>query len=184
MNKKSKRFIILAGANGTGKTTIATELLKEYSVEFLNADILADKAKGRISAGKAFFSLLNKTIKRKASVALESTLSGNYLIKVIKKVKRLGYRLSIFYIFVDTPEVALERIKARVEGGGHDVPKADVIRRFHRSKVNFWEQYKDIVDEWTIIYNGMEKLIPVATGDRSSFEIIDEGLFKLYQKGK
>jgi predicted ABC-type ATPase len=184
MDQRLKRLIILAGANGTGKTTVAGELLKEYSLEFLNADLIAIKTKGRISAGKLFIKTMNKAIDRKASIALESTLSGSYLAKTIKRVKRLGYRISIIYIFVDNPKIALERIKVRVEAGGHDVPKADVIRHFYRSKLNFWKIYKDIADEWTMLYNGMERLVPVAAGGRSSFEIMDESLFNLYKKGK
>jgi predicted ABC-type ATPase len=184
MDKGSKRLIILAGANGTGKTTVAGELLKEYSLEFLNADLIAIETRGRISAGKMFIKTMNKAIDRKASIAVESTLSGGYLVKMIKRVKRLGYRISIIYIFVDNPKVALERIKVRVEAGGHDVPKADVIRRFYRSKSNFWKIYKDIADEWTMLYNGMERLVPVAAGGKSSFEIMDDSLFNLYKKGK
>jgi len=174
----------LAGANGTGKTTVANELLKEYSLEFLNADLIAIKAKSRISAGKMFIKIMDKAIDRKASIAAESTLSGSSLAKTVKKVKRLGYRVSIIYIFVDNPKVALERIKVRVEAGGHDVPKEDVIRRFYRSKENFWRIYKDIADEWTILYNGMERLVPVAAGGKSGFEIMDDSLFNLFKKGK
>jgi predicted ABC-type ATPase len=184
MGKEKKRFIILAGANGTGKTTLASELLKAYSLEFLNADLIALKTGSRISAGKKFIETMNRLIARKVSVAIESTLSGSYLIKTIKKVKKLAYHVSIIYVFVDNPEVALQRIKARVEAGGHDVPRVDVIRRFYRSKANFWKKYKDIADDWTIFYNGTERLVPVAAGEKAKCDIMDEALFNLYKKGK
>ncbi len=185
-----KRLVILAGANGTGKTTFAHEFLKKYEISFLNADEIALKTCGdrknidkfRISAGKKFILELDELLKKNRSVAIESTLSGTYLIKTINKVRRTGYRVSMIYVFIDNPQIALERIKARVLSGGHDVPKKDVLRRFFRSKRNFWLKYKSIADEWTIFYNGMEKLIPVATGEKSRYEISDEKLFETFMK--
>jgi len=186
-----KRLIILAGANGAGKTTFAQEFLKEHEIKFLNADEIALKAskdkiniaKNRITSGKIFIRELRDLLKNKKSVAIESTLSGSYLVKTIKKVRKSGYRVSIIYVFIDSPIVAFERIKARVKAGGHDVPEKDVLRRFYRSKKNFWDIYKTIADEWTVFYNGIEKLVPVATGERNKFVISDEKLFELLIKG-
>ena len=189
-NKNMKRLIILAGANGTGKTTLAKELLKEHEVSFLNADEIAKKmgrgnkdfSKFRITAGKKFILELHAVLKKRGSVAIESTLSGGYLVRTIKQVRRMGYRVSIIYVFVDNPQIALQRIKARVKAGGHDVPETDVLRRFFRSKSNFWRVYKDIADDWTIFYNGMERLVAVATGQKSSFEVSNEELFTLFKR--
>lgn len=65
----------------------------------------------------------------------------------------------------------------------HDVPEKDVLRRFFRSINNFWQLYKPIADEWTIFYNGMEKLVLVASGEKNHFKILDEGLFNVFRKG-
>ena len=189
MNKLPKRLVIIAGANGTGKTTLAKEFLKEHKIDFINADEIAahftkDGRLKRIKAGKKFIAILHEVIKDRRSAAIESTLSGKYLIKIIRQVKKLGYNISIIYFFVDDPSISLARIKARVQAGGHDIPKEDVIRRFYRSKVNFWDLYKDLADGWTIFYNGFEKAIPVATGERMKYTTLDETLFSLYRKNK
>lgn len=183
-----RRLIIIAGANGTGKTTLANEFLKKNKVEFLNADNIAllmdeDLNKNRIKSGKKFITKLNKSISSKKSIAIESTLSGKYLVKTIKKVKNLGYRIAVIYFFVDTPEIALARIESRVKAGGHNVPKEDVIRRFYRSKRNFWTIYKTLADEWAMFYNGIERLVPVASGSKNGVDIINEELLSLFNKG-
>ena len=127
---------------------------------------------------------LESLIRKKKSVAIESTLAGKYLIKTTKRVKRLGYKVRIVYFFVDNPEIALARIEARVKAGGHNVPKEDVIRRFYRSKTNFWKIYRELADEWALFYNGTERIIPVASGARSSLDVFNEELLSLFNKGK
>ena len=187
-----KKFVIIAGANGTGKTTLAKEFLKKFKIEFLNADEIAISISrnkksllaNRIKAGKRFIFKLDDAIKARKSVAIESTLAGKYLLKTIKNVKKSGYRISIIYVFVDNPEIALRRIQARVDAGGHDVPKDDVLRRFYRSRDNFWKLYKNVADEWTMFYNGIERPVFVASGVKAGVEIMDSQLFDLFKRIK
>lgn len=78
------------------------------------------------------------------------------------------------------------RIKIRVLNGGHDIPKEDIIRRFYRSKENFWNLYKDIVDEWNLFYNGLSEYTFVThCENNSSFapvEIHNENLYNEFVK--
>ena len=135
----SKSLFIIAGANGSGKTTLAKELLKEYSLDFINADEIArainpdDLHSVRIQAGKEVFKKLNEMLSQDKSFALETTLSGNFLVKVLKQAKIQGYNTALVYSFVDNPDICIERIKVRVRTGGHHVPDEDVIRRYYRS---------------------------------------------------
>jgi len=157
-----KIFYIVAGANGSGKTTFAKEFAKENDLYFLNADELAKSYNSQIKAGKIFFEKLDELIKQDKSFVIETTLSGKYLIKYIKTAKRNGFLISLIYLFLETPEVNILRVKQRVLMGGHNVDKKDIIRRFYKSKEMFWKVYKDLVDEWVVYYNSDEYFEKIA----------------------
>lgn len=70
-------------------------------------------------------------------------------------------------------------MKKRVKNGGHNVPEEDIVRRYYKSVVKFWYNYKNIVDEWTLFYNGYDYAPVVVTfGAGDNFEIINEELYK------
>ena len=178
---------IIAGANGSGKSTLASELLPSENLEFLNADEVAKEIcpehieSVKIQAGKIVLKKLDELLNKKKSFAIETTLSGKNHIKTIKKAKELGYNVVLIYSYLDSPLMCENRIKIRVLNGGHDIPKEDIIRRFYRSKENFWNLYKNIVDEWNLFYNGLSEYTFVAhCENNSSFspvEIYNENLY-------
>jgi predicted ABC-type ATPase len=110
---------------------------------------------------------------------LESTLSGNYLVKTIEKAKQQEYVIRIVYVFLENPHDCIQRIKLRVTLGGHFIPDEDVIRRYYRSKDNFWNTYKNLVDSWVMIYNSTNTTPQrVALGTSSNFVVELENLFQ------
>ncbi|OGI03501.1 MAG: hypothetical protein A2Y25_10940 [Candidatus Melainabacteria bacterium GWF2_37_15] len=184
----SKQLFIIAGANGSGKTTLAKELLPEFGLKFINADEVAreinpdDLQAVRIQAGKLVLKKINELLLQGISFAIETTLSGNFLVKTIKQARQQGYNTALIYCFVDNPNICIERIKVRVKRGGHFVPDEDVIRRFYRSKSNLWYKYRDIVDKWMLFYNGIEKIELVASGIKGDYNLLDESSFELFLK--
>lgn len=75
---------------------------------------------------------------------------GRTYIELIQQWKRIGYRVEIIFLRLDSPKLSLSRIATLVAQGGHDVPKADVLRRFDRGLKNFNEHYAPLADEWTL----------------------------------
>ena len=141
-----KTLYIVSGANGSGKTTFAKLFATINDLYFINADEIAkelDKdniTKYKIKAGKIFFEEFNKRLLLNDSFVVETTLSGKYLIDYIKKAKSLEFEVILIYLFLETPDTNIARVKNRVLNGGHHIPKEDIIRRYYRSKKNVLEQ--------------------------------------------
>ncbi len=183
MEKFKNQLIIIAGANGSGKTTFAIPYVKELGFDFLNADEIAKEfeEKGQsnplIKAGRIFFKRLNDNIKNHKNFVVETTLSGTYINKVAIRAKEAGFEIKIIYIFLDNPQLCIERVRSRVIKGGHDVPEKDIVRRFFRSKNNFWKNFTLIADNWILLYNGGEGFQSVAASNENEFSIENELLF-------
>jgi predicted ABC-type ATPase len=181
-----KEIVIIAGANGVGKTTFARVFLQEYDYEFLNADEIAkslsaqNPSEKKISAGKLFLQKLNEMVSQNKSLLIESTLSGKYLQKFIENARKQNYKITIIFLFAESPEILIERIAERVKKGGHYVPDEDVRRRFVRGKENFWNTYKYLADSWTLIYNSEGAFYEVALSENQEIEIFDENLYQRF----
>ena len=166
-----KDLYILAGANGSGKSTISKVLLPREGVVYINPDDIAreinpdDPVGARIEAGREAIRRIDALLDRGDSFAVESTLSGKAHVKMIERAKSLGYTTTIAYAFVDSAAVCIERIAVRVKNGGHDIPPEDVLRRYGRSRENFVKVYAPIVDHWMLYYNGGNDIVLVAHGN-------------------
>lgn len=82
--------------------------------------------------------------------SFETTLSGLGYLARLRRWKAAGYLIEIVFLRLSSPQVALRRIAARVKQGGHDVPRADVLRRFKRGWANFQRAYRPLADAWAV----------------------------------
>ena len=183
-----RELIIVAGANGSGKTTFAKKLVEAKGYVFLNADEIEKELTesgaqpSHLKAGRIFFRKMHELTEGELDFILESTLAGNYLVDIIRELRMKAYRISIVYLFLENPTVCIDRIRVRVRKGGHFVPDEDVIRRFYRSKRNFWCVYRMLADEWQVVYNSDAEFQEIAFGKAGASTIVDEGLYQLFQE--
>lgn len=179
-----KTLYIIAGANGSGKTTFALSYTELNNLHFINADEIAksydpnDISKYKVKAGKEFFRQLELNLNENKSFMIESTLSGRYLKDVIIKAEERGFKVVLIYIFLESEIENILRVKNRVLNGGHDVPEIDIKRRYARSRRLFWNTYKNMVDKWMLFFNGDDNYELIAEDD----EILDLEYFSLFIK--
>jgi predicted ABC-type ATPase len=180
---------IIAGPNGSGKSTFARELIKETHLVFVNADVIAQELSPdqvdrslMVHAGRVFFQQVNALLDAGDPFIIETTLSGRYATKIVNRLKKEGHKVKMIYILVETPLLSIARIKIRVQSGGHDVPDEDVIRRYSRSKYNFWHSYRQLVDGWEIYDNSGKRFRPVAIGKGPDYIIIDHEMFETFRE--
>jgi predicted ABC-type ATPase len=155
------RCILIAGPNGSGKTTFAREfLLREIGViHFVNADLIASGLSplrpelASRQAERLVLKELSRLASARKNFSFESTLSGRTYLRLLRKWKSSGYRIEIVFLSLPSVHLALQRIAGRVRQGGHNVPKPDVIRRFDRSSKNFHTLYRPLADGWAIYDN-------------------------------
>lgn len=187
---KNKNAYIIAGPNGSGKTTFAKMFLPEYvrCVNFVNADLIAqglapfEPRAAAIKAGKLVLQQIREYADRGADFAFETTLSGKSYVSLLTDLKAKGYSLHLFFLWIPTPELAIARIKDRVAEGGHYVPAEDVRRRFVRGISNFFALYESLLDSWMLFDNSKAKPVLISKRRNGHREVVNEELFAIVQK--
>ncbi len=178
-----KNLYIVAGHNGAGKTTFLKEFIKNRNLRYIDVDEIAkgisiDKfSLLSIRAGKIALRRIEKFRREKRNFAVEITLSGKMWKKIIEDFKKNNYYVTIFFIYLDTPEEALERITVRTNKKGHYVSKDVIYRRYFRSIQNFWLTYKNLSHKWFLINNSCDTPFLVAYGKGKDYKPIDKDNF-------
>ena len=157
----SRRILIVAGANGAGKTAFATEFLPNEAdcPIFINADLIAAGLSPfrpdltALRAARLMLSMIRDYVRRGESFAFETTLSGRSYARLIPHWREQGYSVELFFLRLSRPEIAIARVSQRVAEGGHDVPEPVIRRRFHAGLRNFEHIYKSLVDKWAVYDN-------------------------------
>lgn len=182
------QVVVIAGANGAGKSSCAATLLPEglRIRQFVNADTIAAGLSAfapettAIQAGRIMLARIADLARQRQDFAFETTLSSRSFAPLLRRLQSEGYRVHIVYIWLRSPELAVQRVAERVRLGGHDVP-ADVIkRRYWRGATNFVQVYRPFADSWTIGDNSSAgaSIRLVALGERDAVtEVLDRGLY-------
>lgn len=176
-----KSLIVIAGANGSGKSTLVVELELKFDFAHLDPDRVAKTAGAQAAVGREAILLRDGLFKKNRTFGLETTLSGKGIERFLKQCKNAGYRIVIVYVWLDNPQVCIERIGVRVAMGEHDIDDEIVKRRFFRSNFNFWTKYKLIADQWFLFYNGHNEAKLAASGAKDVYDVHSKQLFIRYR---
>jgi predicted ABC-type ATPase len=139
-------LIVIAGPNGSGKTTITSKILRHEWLEgavYINPDIVAQEKFGDWNSMDAVMQsvkyceeLREKCLRDHQSLIFETVLSAEDKIDYIKRAKEAGFFIRLFFVSTEHPSVNASRIARRVMKGGHDVPISKIISRYYKSIVN------------------------------------------------
>ena len=184
-------IVILAGPNGAGKSTAAPELLQgELAVnEFVNADVIArglsafDPDGAAIAAGRVMLRRLDELARLRETFAFETTLASRSFAPWLRDLRSSGYAVHLFFLWLSSPELAVQRVANRVRSGGHDVP-ADTIRRRYRGGLrNFFSLYQPIVSSWAVYNCSNPRSQLVAEGlESASVKVYDRDVWAAIQR--
>lgn len=158
MPSPSPTIYVIAGCNGAGKTTFAKVLLplEVKCLNFLNADLIAhglsplNTRAAAIKAGRLLLREFRTFVDRRESFAVESTLSGTTYLSLLRQGSQRGFKIYLYYLWLPNAALAIARVRERVKMGGHDVPVADIRRRYGRSLRHFADDYALLADRWAV----------------------------------
>ncbi len=94
---------------------------------------------------------------RNMDFAFETTLAARSFAKFLKQCKRNGYKINLFYVWLNSQGLAVARVSRRVASGGHDIPIDIITRRYERGKKNFVKLYSPIADRWIAYDNSNQR---------------------------
>lgn len=170
---------ILAGPNGAGKTTASRTLLPDVfkTAIFINADIIAAQLNPlnpesvSMQAGRIMLEKIEESLTAADTFVIETTLATKIYLNLVKRAKVLTYEVVLYFFFLPSSDMAIERVKLRVSEGGHNIPENVIERRYQSGITNLF-QYILLVDRWYIYENTQPRPQPIARGEMPDTVII------------
>jgi predicted ABC-type ATPase len=171
---------IIAGCNGAGKTTASFTILPEMlnCKEFVNADSIAaglspfNPESVAIEAARLMLLRIHELMAAGVDFAFETTLATRSYVSLVKKAQEAGYKVTLLFIWIDSPATAMQRVAERVVKGGHNIPSEVIERRYHRGLFNLINLYIPICDTWMVVNNEGVTPEPIAEGRLNNENII------------
>lgn len=177
----AKHLYIIAGCNGAGKTTASMTILPKSLLvkEFVNADEIAKglspfNPEGvAIEAGRLMLERIKYLINKEESFSIETTLATRSYINLVMDAHKRGYIVNIIYFWLESPELATNRVAERVSKGGHDIPRDVIFRRYSKGINNLFNLFMDKVDVWAIYDNSQYKRERIAFGGKDIKQVVN-----------
>jgi predicted ABC-type ATPase len=130
---------VIAGPNGSGKSTLTSSIWFEGNANLVDPDAIArtldpvQPARAAVPAARQAIIRCRLLLDTRLSFTLETTLAGHGAMSIMREAKKAGYKTILVYVALGDPELHIERVRLRVAQGGHDIPDADIRRRYARS---------------------------------------------------
>jgi len=181
---------VIAGPNGAGKTTFATKFLPDFvdCRQFLNADLIAAGLSPfapetqNVRAARLLLERIGELAAAGQDFGFETTLSGRTYASLLTGLRRDGYRVVLYFLWLPSADLAVFRVANRVRQGGHAVPDADVRRRFASGLRNFFRLYRQRCDCWWLFDGSRLPPAPIAREEAGIPTIVDADLFDQIQR--
>ena len=175
-----KQLYIIAGCNGAGKTTASFTILPEIlgCKEFINADEIAkglspfQPESVAVQAGRIMLTRMYELLQKGETFAFETTLATKSYKQKIEWAQANGYEVTLLFFWLDSPNIAKERVAQRVAEGGHNIPLETIERRYYNGIANLFTIYIDMVDICYIFDNSEGERTPIAKKYKGGKEII------------
>lgn len=140
--------------------------------EFVNSDEIAkglspfnaESIAVAVEAGRIMHKRMKELIASGETFALETTLATRTIVKLMEEAQERGYYVTLLYFWLNTPDLAVERVKMRVAAGGHNIPESTIRRRYDSGIRNLFELYLPVSDYWMITDNSMSPMQIIAKG--------------------
>ena len=176
------RLFIISGCNGAGKTTASYTLLPEMleCSQYVNSDEFAkglapfDPESAAVQASRLMLLRIRYLLKRKEDLSIETTLATRSLLKMIAEAQTEGYTVTLMYFWLNSPDLAVARVKARVEAGGHNIPEETVRRRYRMGLSYFFRDYAPLCDRWILADNSQVPFRVIAEGHKDGTTVIKD----------
>lgn len=175
-NIMNKNLYIISGCNGAGKTTASFTVLPEIlqCKEFVNADEIAkglspfNPESVAIEAGRLMLQRIDELLERDETFSIETTLATKSYINLVRRAQAKGYRVHLIFFWLETSELAVQRVAERVSKGGHNIPTEVIHRRYVAGIRNLFKTFMSEVDLWMIYDNSRTPRTFVAKGGRAT----------------
>ncbi len=181
------KLYMIAGCNGAGKTTASYTVLPEMldCKEFVNADEIArglspfNPEGVAIEAGRLMLGRIRELMAEGRDFAFETTLATRSYAGLVREAQAKGYLVTLVYFWLQTPEMAVERVANRVASGGHRIDERTIRRRYTKGIHNLFHIYMDLVDYWMIFDSSDTLYQSIAEGTKKTKSIANPLLYKI-----
>ena len=180
------KMYIVSGCNGSGKTTASYTMLPGMFEcrDFVNSDEFAKSLNpfspnsAAIGASRYMLMKIKYMMKKKKDFGIETTLATRSLKKLVEVAQAQGYYVTVLYFWLNSPELAIQRVQARVAAGGHNIDEETIRRRYAVGMHYFFADYINLADRWILADNTEIPFKVIAQGWKDNMVVKDNILFE------